>query len=112
MILLEIHEIAERSGNLAEQEKNIMQEVLERLIKIETKLDSYSEAKRKTYENEKEIIMLKGDIEILQKDNSMQNVEIAELKEKNKWMFRTTVGAVITGLVGILITLVSVGVGL
>lgn len=97
---------------MVEQEKNIMQEVLERLIKIETKLDSYSEAKRKTYENEKEIIMLKGDIEILQKDNSVQNMEIAELKEKNKWLFRTAAGAVITGLIGILVTLVNVGIGL
>lgn len=97
---------------MAEQEKNIMQEVLERLIKIETKLDSYSEAKRKTYENEKEIIMLKGDIEILQKDNSVQNTEIAELKEKNKWLFRTTAGAVITGLIGILVAMVNVGIGL
>lgn len=97
---------------MAEQEKNIMQEVLERLIKIETKLDSYSEAKRKTYENEKEIIMLKGDIEILQKDNSVQNMEIAELKEKNKWLFRTTAGAVITGLISILVALVNVGIGL
>lgn len=97
---------------MAEQEKEVMQEVIERLIKIETKLDSYSDAKRKTYENEKEIIKLKGEIEILQKDNGIQNMEITELKEKNKWLFRTTAGAVITGLIGILVTLVNVGIGL
>lgn len=94
-----------------EQEKDVMLEILERLTKIETKIDSYSDAKKKTYENEKEILKLKGDIEVLEKENSVQNAEIAELKEKNKWLFRTTAGAVITGLVGIIIALVSAGVG-
>lgn len=97
---------------MAENEKEVMQEVLERLIKIETKLDSYSDAKRKTYENEKEIIKLKGEIEILQKDNSVQNMEIAELKEKNKWLSRTAAGAIITGIIGIMVALISTGVGL
>lgn len=97
---------------MEEKENNVMQEVIERLIKIEAKLDGYNDAKRKTYENEKEIIKLKGDIEMLQKDNSIQNMGIAELKEKNKWLFRTTAGAVITGLIGILVALVNVGIGL
>lgn len=96
---------------MMEQEKDVMLEILERLTKIETKIDSYSDAKKKTYENEKEILKLKGDIEVLEKENSVQNAEIAELKEKNKWLFRTTAGAVITGLVGIIIALVSAGVG-
>lgn len=107
--------LCEKSGKepyrMMEQEKDVMLEILERLTKIETKIDSYSDAKKKTYDNEKEIIKLKGDIEILEKENSVQNKEIAELKEKNKWLFRTTAGAVITGLVGIIIAFVSAGVG-
>lgn len=97
-------------GRMMEQEKDVMLEILERLTKIETKIDSYSDAKKKTYDNEKEIIKLKGDIEVLENENGVQNREIAELKEKNKWLFRTTAGAVITGLVGIIIALVSAGV--
>ena len=97
---------------MGEQEKNIMQEVIERLIKIESKLDGYNEAKRKTYENEKEIIKLQGDVEILQKENDVQNKELAELKEKNKWLFRTAAGAIITGLIGILIAFITTGVGI
>lgn len=97
---------------MVEQERNIMQEVIERLIKIESKLDGYNEAKRKTYENEKEIIKLQGDVEILQKENGVQNKELAELKEKNKWLFRTAAGAIITGLVGILIAFITAGVGM
>lgn len=36
------------------------------------------------------IIKLKGDIEVLKRENRTRNKEIAELKEKNKWFFRTT----------------------
>ena len=97
---------------MPEQQKDPMQEILERLIKIEAKLDSYSDAKRKTYDNEKTIIRLQGDIEMLQRDNGVQNTEIADLKEKNKWLFRTTVGALITGIIGILILFIRAGVGI
>ncbi|MCM1216868.1 MAG: hemolysin XhlA family protein [Lachnospiraceae bacterium] len=95
-----------------DKEENVMLEILERLTKIETKIDSYSDAKKKTYENEKEILKLRGEIDVLEKENGTQNKEIAELKEKNKWLFRTTAGAVITGLVGIIIAFVSAGVGI
>lgn len=90
---------------------NVMMEILERLTKIETKLDSYNDAKQKTYENEKEIIKLKAAVGALEKDNQNQNDDIAELKDKNKWLFRTVVGAIITGLVGIVIALIRMGVG-
>lgn len=94
-----------------DKEENVMLEILERLTKIEAKLDGYNDAKRKTYDNEKELIKLKADVVALEKDNSIQNAEIMELKDKNKWMFRTTAGALITGLIGILIALISMGLG-
>lgn len=94
-----------------DKDDNVMLEILERLTKIESKLDGYNDAKRKTYENEKELIKLKADVEALKKDNSIQNVEIAELKDKNKWLFRTVAGAIITGLVGICIAFISMGIG-
>lgn len=94
-----------------DKEENVMLEILERLTKIEAKLDGYNDAKRKTYDNEKELIKLKADVVALEKDNSIQNAEIMELKDKNKWMFRTTAGALITGLIGIIIALISMGLG-
>ena len=96
---------------MMEQEKDVMLEILERLTKIETKIDSYSDAKKKTYDNEKEIIKLKGDIEALEKENVTQNAEIAELKEKNRWLFRTAAGAGITGAAGIIQALIGAGGG-
>ena len=90
-----------------EKEEKVMMEILERLTKIEAKLDGYNDAKRRTYENEKEIIKLKADVESLKKDNEVQNAEIADLKDKNKWLFRTVVGAAITGLVGICIAFIG-----
>ena len=94
-----------------DKDENVMLEILERLTKIEAKLDGYNDAKRKTYDNEKELIKLKADVAALEKDNSIQNAEIMELKDKNKWMFRTTAGALITGLIGILIAFISMGLG-
>ncbi len=94
-----------------ETDGNVMMEILERLTKIEAKLDGYNDAKRKTYDNEKEIIKLQADVEALKKDNGIQNAEITELKDKNKWLFRTVAGAIITGLVGICIAFISMGMG-
>lgn len=90
---------------------NVMLKILERLTKIETKLDGYNDAKCKTYDNEKDLIKLKADVESLEKDNGIQNAEIADLKDKNKWLFRTVAGAIITGLVGICIAFISMGMG-
>ena len=95
-----------------DKDENVMLEILERLTKIEAKLDGYNDAKRKTYDNEKEILKLKADVEALEKENSTQNAEIRELKDKNKWMFRTGAGAVITGLIGIIVAFVSMGLGI
>lgn len=62
-------------------------QVLQRLTAIETKLDDYKgirEKAEKAYS--------------LSADNKE---EIDKIKDNNKWLFRTTVGAVITGLIGI-----------
>ena len=80
-------------------------EVLDRLIKIEEKLDGYNNAKVKTYENEKEILRIKSDLEDVQKT-------VTDLTESNKWLFRTVVAAVIVAAIGILTTIVRIGVGL
>ena len=80
-------------------------EVLERLAKIEAKLDGFDAAKKKTYENENEIIRLKDDVK-------NQGDRIIKLEDSNKWLHRTTAGAVIGSLVAIVFALVQAGIGL
>lgn len=86
-------------------EAEFEREVLDRLIKIEGKLDSYNNAKVKTYENEKEILRIKSDLEDVQKT-------VTDLTESNKWLFRTVVAAIIVAAIGLLTTIVRTGVGL
>lgn len=86
-------------------EAEFEREVLDRLIKIEEKLDGYNNAKIKTYENEKEILRIKGDLEDVQKT-------VADLTESNKWLFRTVVAAIIVAAIGLLTTIVRTGFGL
>lgn len=71
--------------------KNFEREVLERLTKIETKLDDYANMRQKT-----------EDAYTLSKENEK---DIAEIKEKTQWLTRTItgtiIGAVLTGVIGI-----------
>lgn len=68
-------------------EKPFETEVLQRLTKIETKLDDYNGTREKA----EKAYSLSAD----------NKEEIKAIKDNNKWLFRITVGAIITGLVGI-----------
>lgn len=86
-------------------EPTFEREVLDRLIAIEQKLDSYQKAKEVTYENQKELIALQSDVKDL-------NEDVANLKDSNKWLFRTVAAAIITALIGIVFTLAKTGAGI
>ena len=79
-------------------ETEFEKEILERLIRIETKLDDYDstktkveEARSKAYSNER---------------------RINEIEDKQKWLERTVVGTVITGIIAIVFIVVKIGLGL
>lgn len=78
-------------------EKDFEREVLERLTKIETKLDNYGNIQQKTEEAYS-----------LSKENEK---EIEEIKEKLKWITRTIAGAIISGIIGIIFILIKIGIG-
>lgn len=80
-------------------------EVLERLIKIEDKLDGFSKAKQVTYENE-------GKIALLENDQRDMKERISDLEDSNKWLMRTLVAAIITGVVGVVFVLIKTGAGI
>ena len=85
-------------------EREFEREVLERLIKIEEKVDGFSKAKEKTYENERHIMILENDVAELKRD-------VDDLRSSNKWLLRTVAAALITGLVGIAFALIKTGAG-
>lgn len=79
-------------------EKDFEREVLERLTKIETKLDDYTNFRNKTEEAYS-----------LSKENEK---EIEEIKERTKWLSRTVIGAIVTGVVGIVFIMIQIWMGL
>lgn len=78
-------------------ENKFEREVLERLAKIETKLDNYGNMQEKTEE-----------AHTLSKQNEK---DIEEINEKIKWITRTIVGAIISGAIGIIFILIQIGIG-
>lgn len=79
-------------------------EVLDRLKTIEIKMDSYGDAKTKTYENEKRILLLESEL----KDTK---AEIEQQRAESTWLKRTVIAAIITGIIGIGIALLRSGIG-
>ena len=86
-------------------ETTFEREVLDRLTKIEAKLDSFDAAKKKTYDNENEIIRLNGDIDGMKE-------RIGQLEDSNKWLARTLAAAIITAVVGVVFVLIRMGAGI
>lgn len=79
-------------------EKEFEREVLERLTKIETKLDDYTNIREKTEE-----------AHTLSKENKK---EIDEINDKIRWLSRTVIGALLTGLIGLAIIYLKMGMGI
>lgn len=73
-------------------------EVLTRLAVIESKIDDYKTIKEKSD---------KAYNIAVQNENL-----IARIEDRNKWLWRTSIGALITGLIGILILFIKVGIGI
>ncbi len=72
-------------------------EVLTRLAVIESKLDGYKELKSVAYE-----------ANTRSKEN---REEIEEIKDKNKWLGRTVIGAIIVEIVALIFLFIKLGLG-
>lgn len=76
-----------------EEEKKFEIEVLTRLTKIETMLEDFKGIEQKSTEAY---------------NLSIKNKErLDKIEDNNKWLFRTTVGAVLTGLIAIILSLIK-----
>lgn len=74
-------------------------EVLDRLVKIETKLESWNGSKLQIYENQRDIIHLQEQVKQMEDD-------IMDLQDRNKWLGRTTGGAIISTVISVVIAAV------
>lgn len=74
-------------------------EVLDRLIKIEARLESWDNSKKQIYDNQREIIRL-------QEQADRQQRDIDELRDRNKWLSRTSAGAAITAVISVIMAAV------
>lgn len=79
-------------------------EILTRLTKIETILESFKKAEEKAQESFKQVEERSIEALNLSKENEK---EIQEIKENNKWLFRTVVGCIITGLIAIALSFIK-----
>lgn len=78
-------------------EKTFETEVLTRLTAIETKLDDYKGIKEKT--------------EVAYTTSLQNKIDISKIQDTNKWLFRTSVGACITSLIGLAFLFIKLGIG-
>lgn len=85
-------------------EQTFEREVLDRLKTIEIKMDSYGDVKAKTYENERRILLLENDLKDTQAEVKQQQADAT-------WLKRTVIAAIITGVIGIGIAFLRLGIG-
>lgn len=78
-------------------DKNFETEVLTRLAVIESKLDDYKVIRERT--------------ETAFNLASENKQDIDEINDKIKWLTRTIVGAIITGVIGLVFILIQIGIG-
>lgn len=71
-------------------DSNIQQEILERIVRIETKIDGYNSTREKA--------------DVAYNKACQSEKDITEIKDNQKWLWRTIAGAIILGLISTLIT--------
>lgn len=75
--------------------KDFETEVLTRLARIETKLDDYDNLKNK--------------VEELRAKTYANERRITDIEDKNRWLERTIIGAIITGGISIIYLIIRLG---
>ncbi len=80
------------------QQHEFETEVLTRLAVIESKIDDYKEIKDKS--------------EVAYNLSKENEKDIEDLKEKNKWLSRTLIGAIIAAIVGVIFIYLQIGLGI
>lgn len=86
-------------------DEKLLNEIVQRLVAIETKLESIIKVKD-------DVEDLKKDVVRLQEQTAQQQKEIDGIVESNKWLSRAVIGAVVTAAVGLIFVLIKMGLGM
>lgn len=79
-------------------DEKLQREILDRLLIIETKLDYVTKSSEKA-ESAYTLAL-------------RHEEEIKEIKDNNKWLWRTAIGAIVTGVIGIGLAMIKIYIGL
>lgn len=92
-----------------ENSSNISTEIIERLVRLETKIDTFkadiSKIEGLSDNNKNDIIELKNKAENLSK-------EVSEMKDKMQWLSRTSIGAIVACVGGLVLAWLRVLIGI
>lgn len=86
-------------------EDNFQREVLDRLINIEAMLKNYDKTKNQVYDNKDNIKQINTEVTELRKD-------FEDMVSEQKWLKHTVLGAILTGIVGIVFVFIKLGLGI
>ena len=97
-------------------DSNINTEIIERLVRLETKIDSFKADISKT---EADILKIEGisdankdDIIALKNKAESLGREVTEMKDKMTWISRTSIAAVVTCIGGLILAGLRVLIGI
>lgn len=85
--------------------KAFEREVLDRLTKIEVKIDGIDKLKQQVYDSKDNILRLQ------EKDGQQQKI-IDDIIAEQKWLKHTVLAAIISGIIGIIIIYLRIGIGI
>lgn len=83
----------------------ILNEIVQRLVAIETKLEDIIRVKDDVDDLKKEVVQL-------QENTKQQQKEIDSLVDNNKWLSRAVTGAIVTAVIGVVFVLIKMGLGM
>lgn len=86
-------------------DKAFEREVLDRLTKIEVKIDGIDKLKQQVYDSKDNILRLQ------EKDGQQQKI-IDDIIAEQKWLKHTVLAAIISGIIGIIIIYLRIGIGI
>lgn len=93
-------------------DEKLLNEVVQRLTRIEVKLEEIVTLKRDVQDNRRELDILRQRMVELETKGDQQRKELDQIFDNNKWISRAVIGALITSTVAIIFTVLKLGLGI